>query len=191
MPQWFEHAAEDDPSSPLPAVSFRLTSPAVHDLGNLPERHGGLADGVSPPLAWSEPPLAACELAVLLEERLGIQWLDDAFSFARGTEPVVLWLGWGLAPHGGRLDEGAEPPVRGTNDLGRVGYSGPEWVDGEHVGRALRFSVLALDAPVGLEEGAGREEFDAATAGHVLAAATLVARYKPERGLRALLRRRS
>ncbi len=194
MTEWFEPALEAEPLTPLVAVHFRLTSPAFADLGRLPERFGTLGANVSPPLAWSEPPMAARELAVVLEERSGVRWLNDAFAFAEGTDPTTRWLGWGLPAAGGHLAEDEQPPILGTNELGEVGYSGPDAARttglGSRVTRAVRFSVLALDAPIVLASGADRAAFDAQIQGHVVATATMLARYERDTGLRAILRRR-
>jgi phosphatidylethanolamine-binding protein (PEBP) family uncharacterized protein len=193
MSEWFELAPETQTLTPLVAVQFRLTSPAFSDLGRLPERYGRRGANVSPPLAWSEPPMATRELAVVLEERTGVRWLDEAFAFAEGGDPTVRWLGWGLAPGAARLEEGEQPPILGTNDLGVAGYSGPEEARtsgfGSRVSRAVRFSVLALDAPLVLAAGADRAEFEAKTQGHVVASATMLARYERDTGLKAILRR--
>ena len=193
MSEWFEPAAEPEPLTPLVAVQFRLTSPAFADLGRLPERYGTLGANVSPPLAWTEPPMTARELAVVLEERSGVRWLDEAFAFAEGTEPTTRWLGWGLAAAGGQLAEDEEPPIVGTSDLGVVGYSGPDVARttglGSRITRAVRFSVLALDAPIVLAAGADRAAFDAQIQGHVVATATMLARYERDTGLKAILRR--
>ena len=193
MSEWFEPAAEPEPLTPLVSVQFRLTSPAFADLGRLPERFGTLGANVSPPLAWTEPPMTARELAVVLEERSGVRWLDEAFAFAEGTDPVTRWLGWGLAAAGGNLAEDQQPAILGTNDLGEVGYSGPDVARttglGSRVTRAVRFSVLALDAPLVLPAGADRAAFDAQIRGHVVASATMLARYERETGLKSILRR--
>ena len=193
MSEWFEPAAEPEPLTPLVSVQFRLTSPAFADLGRLPERFGTLGANVSPPLAWTEPPMTARELAVVLEERSGVRWLDEAFAFAEGTDPATRWLGWGLAVAGGHLAEDQQPAILGTNDLGEVGYSGPDVARttglGSRVTRAVRFSVLALDAPLVLPAGADRAAFDAQILGHVVASATMLARYERETGLKAILRR--
>ena len=175
-------------------MPFRLASPAFTDLGRMPERYGTLGANVSPPLVWSEPPLAARELALMLEERTDVRWFDDAFSFANAGGSRLRWLGWGIAPEAGRLDEGRQPPILGTNDFGVAGYSGPDAARttglGSRVSRAVRFSVLALDVPLALAAGSDRAAFEAETAGHVVATATLLARYERDTGLRAILRLR-
>ena len=193
MSEWFEPAAEHEPLAPLVSVQFRLTSPAFADLGRLPERFGTLGAGVSPPILWTEPPMTARELAVVLEERSGVRWLDEAFAFAEGTDPTTRWLGWGLPAAGGHLAENEQPPILGTNDLGEVGYGGPDAARttglGSRVTRAVRFSVLALDAPLVLPAGADRAAFDAQIQGHVVATATMLLRYERDTGLKAILRR--
>ncbi len=50
--------------------------------------------------------------------------------------------------------------------------------------------MLALDAPLVLASGADRAAFDAQIQGHVVATATMLARYERDTGLKAILRRR-
>jgi hypothetical protein len=188
MPDWSEPAAPSEPTPSFISVPFRLVSPAFHDLGRMPLRHGALGENRSPPLVWSEPPLATRELAILLEERDGVRWLDDAFSFADASPPITRWLGWGLPAEASRLDEGVDPPIVGTTDTGVLGYSGPDEVRTPKSGRALRFSVIALDSVLALHAGATRTAFDEAVAGHVVAVATLLCRYERPRGLLGRLR---
>lgn len=155
---------------------MRLWSDAFNDFGDLPRS----CERVSLPLAWDEPPPGARSLALLFEQRGRLhdleEWRDrDAFA----GHFVTHWLVWGLPPRAGRLDEGAKPLREGMNDLGVLGYSGPQRVPGpsQHLRRYV-FTLLALDESPELARGATRAELDTAVEGHVLTAATLSAAYR-------------
>lgn len=128
-------------------------------------------EDISPRLAWTGVPEGAQELALAVDD-------PDAPG---GT--FTHWLVYGLDPSIDRLVRHGEgrtgyaPLVvrEGKNDFGNTGYGGPCPPKGsEH---RYVFRLLALDAPIGLEEGAGREEFDEAVRPRVLAEARLTARY--------------
>ena len=99
----------------------------------------------------------------------------------------------GHRPLGGPPRRGRATTDFGTNDYGIAGYSGPDAARttglGSRVSRAVRFSVR-LDVPLALAAGSDRAAFEAETAGHVVATATLLARYERDTGLRAILRLR-
>ena len=78
-------------------------------------------------------------------------------------------------PRTERLEEPAGA-VQGTNDGGFVGYRSPCHEtpgDGDY-----RFSVLALDAELDLEAGAGRDAFDDAVEPRVVSSNRLRATYE-------------
>lgn len=138
-----------------------LSSPAFADGGPVPVRFTCDGEDVSPPLAIADVPETADWLALVVDD-------PDAPG---GT--FTHWLLWGLpassesipeaVPRGGRVDAlgGAS---QGTNDAGRLGYSGPcpPPGDGPHT---YWFRLLALGEPLGLAPAADRAAFDDALAG--------------------------
>jgi Raf kinase inhibitor-like YbhB/YbcL family protein len=156
-----EPPAEDDLS---------LTIPAFHD-GAIPERYTCDGDGISPELRVDGVPEAVESLAIVGE------WLY-------GITPGTIWLLWDLPataqtipearPGEPRLDDPAGAR-QGTNDEGFVGYRSPCQETPDH--DEYRFTLLALEAPLDLDAGAGGEAFDDATDGKVAASTAVTATY--------------
>ena len=146
---------------------FSLSSPAFKDGGVLdPCFTADEEDAVAPPLEWTAPPPGTQELALIVED-----------PDAPGAEPFCHWLVWGLPAQAGKLLEGEVPPRVGKN-----AHQNSEWLlpsppegDGPH---DYVFQIFALDLPVALMPGAGRDELIAAIKGHVLAAAVTTGKYQ-------------
>lgn len=145
---------------------FSLSSPAFADgEGMDPCFTAQEEDAVAPPLEWSAPPSGSQELVIIVE---------DADS--GGAAPACHWLVWGLAPQKGKLLEGEVPPRVGKNAL-----KNSEWLlpdpKSEEAPHDYVFQIYALDLPLTLMPGAGREELVAAMRGHVIGAAVLTGTY--------------
>ncbi len=145
---------------------FALTSPAFADGGELdPCFTAQEEDAVAPPLEWNAPPAGTLELAIIVE---------DADANA-----ACHWLVWGLAPQKGKLLEGEVPPRVGKN-----AHRNSEWMlpdpPLDQEAHNYVFQIFALDLPLTLMPGAGRDELVAAMKGHVLAAAVLTGTYARE-----------
>lgn len=146
---------------------FALSSPAFMDGGELdPSFTADEEDAVAPPLEWTAPPPGTMELALVVED-----------ADAPGDEAPCHWLVWGIAGQRGKLLEGEVPPRVGKN-----AHRNSEWLlpeppreDGAH---RYVFQLFALDLPLTLMPGAGRDELVAAMEGHVVAAAVLTGKYK-------------
>jgi len=63
----------------------------------------------------------------------------------------------------------------GKNDFGRVGYGGPCPPGGTH---RYRFTLYALDQPLGVAAGVARQEVQDAMQGHILGEIILVGKYR-------------
>ena len=146
---------------------FAISSPAFGDGEPLdPCFTADEEDAVAPPLEWTAPPPGAMELVLVVED-----------ADAPGDEPVCHWLVWGLPAQRAKLLEGETPPRVGKN-----AHRNSEWLlpeppreDGAH---RYVFQLFALDLPLTLMPGAGRDELVAAMEGHVVAAAVLTGKYK-------------
>ena len=122
-------------------------------------------DAVAPPLEWNNVPAGAAELVLVVED-----------PDAPGEEPFCHWLVWGLAPQQGQLLEGEVPPRVGKNSFGNSEWAlpAPPHEDEAH---DYIFQLFAVDLPLALMPGAGREDLLAALDGHVIGAAMLTASY--------------
>lgn len=146
---------------------FVLSSPAFADGGDLdPCFTADEEDAVAPPLEWTAPPPGAMELVLVVED-----------ADASGDAPACHWLVWGLPAQRAKLLEGEVPPRVGKN-----AHRNSEWLlpeppreDGAH---RYVFQLFALDLPLTLMPGAGREELVAAMKDHVVATAVLTGKYK-------------
>src|SRR5205807_3096509 len=95
-----------------PAAKLTVTSAAFSDGATIPVRFTCSGAGVSPPLAWSDPPSGTTGFAVVVDD-------PDALS---GT--FVHWVMVGLDAGRRSLAEGERPGgiTEGNNGAGHPGY---------------------------------------------------------------------
>lgn len=150
---------------------MKLVSRAFREGQTIPAIHSCEGGDRSPPLEWSEIPVATRSLALIVDD-------PDA---PRGT--WVHWVLYNLPADAVELSAGV-PPVpelksgarQGLNDAGGVGYTGPcPPPGGPH---RYFFRLHALDCTLNLATGVKRSDVDQAIAGHVLAAAALMGTYR-------------
>jgi len=134
---------------------MQLSSPAFADNGMIPWRYTAPNANELPPLHIEKVPESARSLVLVLED------VDSPL----GT--VTHWLAWNIPPETRSLDAVNLPQGCriGTDSFGKVGYLGPVPPEGRH---HYRFSVLALDTVLELEDGATRPALERAMEGHVL-----------------------
>ena len=149
---------------------IRVTSPAFSDGAALPARFTADGEGVSPPLAWDGLPAGTVSVAIIVE---------DAGSPT--PRPLVHLLAWDLGTAGGLAEgaasrEGAPGLVLGKNSFLKSAWLPPDPPTG-HGDHGYLFQVYALDRPLGLEAGSGREALVEAMRGHVLAKGGLIGAY--------------
>jgi Raf kinase inhibitor-like YbhB/YbcL family protein len=164
--------ASDTPQS---SGQFKLRSPEFDRLENIPEKYSSKGANISPPLRWSGAPRETVELALICEDP------DAPFP-----KPFVHWLIYGLPatvsslPAGIPTEEQIELPVlarQGKNSMQSIGYTGPNppfWHGAHH----YIFRLFALNKPIELWPGAGREDFLKAIEGAIIAETRLVGLYE-------------
>lgn len=146
-----------------------LKSPAFADGEDLdPCFTADEEDAVAPPLEWTAPPPMTQEFALIVENASPGDGPGEGEAFCH-------WLVWGIPPQQRMLLEGEVPPRTGKNSHGNSEWLLPEPPHGET--HHYLFQLYALDLPLTLMPGADRAELIAALEGHVIASATLVARY--------------
>jgi hypothetical protein len=155
-------------------MTFSLTSPAFAEGGEIPTRYTCEGQDVSPPLAWSEPPLGTKSLALIVDD-------PDAPDPKAPKMTWVHWVLYNLPPTAGQLAEAVEQKAlptntrEGLNDWKRAGYGGPC----PPVGRHRYFHKLyALDTVLPDLGRPSKTEPEKAMQGHVLAQAELVGTYE-------------
>jgi len=122
-------------------MSFRLTSAAFDDGGEMPSRLTCEGADVSPDLSWSGLPKGSRSLVLIVDD-------PDAPDPAAPRMVWDHWLLYNLPPDSGGLPQGIAPAelpegtLEGTNSWGRTGYGGPC----PPIGRHRYFHILyALD----------------------------------------------
>jgi Raf kinase inhibitor-like YbhB/YbcL family protein len=145
-------------------AQMAVMSPDFADGGTIPAQFTGDGANRPPVLMITGVPAGAKSLAIVVDD-------PDAPS---GT--FTHWIVWNIAPTTGKIGGGALPAGmrQGVNDFGENGYTGPTPPSGTH---HYHFRVKALDTILSLGTNATRSDFDAATNGHILAAAEVMGKY--------------
>jgi len=141
---------------------MRLSSSAFAPGEAIPARYTCDGPNLSPPLAIADIPEGTVALALIMDD-------PDA--------PRGIWDHWVAydIPVVGTVPEGVRSlGTPGRNTSGHTSYHGPCPPSGVH---RYFFRVYALDARLGLPEGAGKRQVLEAMKGHVLAEAALMGRY--------------
>ncbi len=144
---------------------MRIMSPAFEDGGRVPPKYTCDGDDVNPELRFADVPENAVSLAIII---------DDPDSPSGNW---LHWSVWNLAPSMRVLPEDAslKGAMEGETDFSEIGYGGPCPSYGEH---EYRFIVFALDCLLDLPRGTQRHILERAIEGHVIASATIKAKYQ-------------
>jgi hypothetical protein len=151
---------------------MQLNSPAFADT--FPVKYSKDGENISPPFSWVDTPPQTAEFALFFE--------NVAFA---GRENFVHWLVYGIPASVGELPEGfkhtrdpKEPRdiLQGLNGLGDIGYDGPAGTVGKRV--KLRATLLAVEKPLNLPEGAGMESLMSTAEDKVVASSQIETVYE-------------
>lgn len=125
--------------------TIQVSSEAIEPGGVIPVRFTCDGVEVSPPLSWSGIPDGSASLALVVDD-------PDAPG---GT--FVHWVLVDIPVDVGSVSQGQVPlgAVQGKNSSGGSSYFGPCPPSGTH---HYRFTVFALSAPTGLQDGAGLDD---------------------------------
>lgn len=150
---------------PSGVAEITITSDGFESGGAIPSHYTCDDDDEFPGLAWSGVPDDAVAVAVFVED-------PDAPNGA-----FTHWMVADLPPGTTAVDTG-EPAdgVVGANDAGGTGWTGPCPPEDDDAHRYV-FTVVALDAPTGLDPGFAPDDLVAAVEGHVVGLGTLIATY--------------
>jgi len=150
---------------------MKLTSTAFETGQPIPAIHSCDGEDRSPPLVWSEVPVATRSFALIADDPdaprgTWVHWV----LFNLPADAVELAAG---VPGTPELKSGAR---QGINDSGDVGYGGPCPPRGKP--HRYYFRLLALDCTLNLPPGVNRSDVDQAMSGHVLAETALMGTYQ-------------
>ncbi len=138
---------------------MQITSPAFEADGRIPDRFTCKGNDVSPELRLSDIPDEAVSLVLIMDD-------PDAPG---GTWDH--WISFDITPTGAIPENVGEFGTGGINSWQRTGYGGPCPPSGVH---RYFFKIYALDASLGLAEGATSNEVLSAASGHILEETTLM-----------------
>jgi Raf kinase inhibitor-like YbhB/YbcL family protein len=151
--------------------SMELRTPAFKNGAEIPRKHTCDAEDVSPSLGWEKALAGARAFALIADD-------PDA--------PAGTWVHWVIYDIPAETKELAEGTAKtetlpngakqGVNDFRRVGYGGPCPPPG--LPHRYFFKLYALDGPTNLKARATKQQLLDAMAGHILAEAELMGRYK-------------
>lgn len=150
---------------------MELKSSAFEQGGNIPARHTGEGEDVSPALSWSNVPDGTRSFAVLCHDP------DAPLVTPQGTYGFVHWTLYNIPASVKQLEEGTSDYTTGRNDFAKQGYGGPMPPNGHGVHRYY-FWVLALDREPDLEAGLTMWELLAKIEPHILGMNRLVGNYE-------------
>jgi Raf kinase inhibitor-like YbhB/YbcL family protein len=155
-------------------MSFKLTSTAFEDGGEIPSRFTCDGEDLSPDLSWSGLPAETRSLVLIVAD-------PDAPDPAAPRMVWDHWLLYQLPPDSGGLPEAVVPEhlpagtFEGVNSWGRTGYGGPC----PPIGRHRYFHILyALDISLPDLGHPTKDRLLEIMEGHILARTELVGTYE-------------
>jgi len=126
-----------------------LSSSAFSSLGNIPKKHTGEGDDVSPPLSWSKVPDGTRSFALICHD-------PDAPLVTPGAYGFVHWVLYNIPGSVTQLAENESGYTNGVTNFGKRQYGGPMPPKGHGVHHYF-FWLLALDTELDLEPGLSME----------------------------------
>lgn len=151
-------------------MDINITSQSFAEGDMIPKRYTCDGENVSPPLAWTLPPIGMKSYALICDD-------PDA--------PMGTWVHWvlfNLPADSKELHENIPPQEilengakHGINDFRKIGYGGPCPPSGTH---RYYFKMYALDIELDLESGITKQQLLQAMKGHILAEGKLMGKYK-------------
>jgi Raf kinase inhibitor-like YbhB/YbcL family protein len=124
---------------------MQLRSAAFEPGGQIPSKHTGEGENVSPPLAWTDVPDGTRSFALICHD-------PDAPLVRPRTYGFVHWVVYNIPATVTSLPEGVSYYTSGKNDFGNEGYRGPMPPNG-HGTHHYFFSLLALNEELDLTPG--------------------------------------
>lgn len=156
---------------PLKLSDLTITSPAFRTGEQIPVRHTGDGEDVSPPLEWTNVPEGTRQFALVCHD-------PDAPFVAPGQYGFVHWLLYNIPGSArGLAEDGGGAFTAGQNDFGNQAYGGPACPPG-HGPHHYYFWLLALDAELQLDAGLSMSRLLERLEPHVLGMNRLIGTYE-------------
>ena len=152
-------------------MTFAVRSSEFENGANIPRAFTCEGEDRSPALTWSGAPASTKSFALIADD-------PDA--------PVGTWVHWviynipasahALPGSVEKKEQLADGSRQGRNDFRKVGYNGPCPPPGKP--HRYFFKLYALSTELSLPAGASKSDVERAMAGHILAQAEWMGRYK-------------
>jgi len=153
--------------------TMKIESPQISNGAMIPASYTCDGKDISPPLTWKDAPSGTKSFALISDD-------PDA--------PMGTWVHWvvyNIPPSVTSLEENIprekelkNGTMQGSNSWPRIGYGGPCPPGGTH---RYYFKLYALDTMLDLKPGVDKNQLLKAMAGHILADAQLMGKYKRQR----------
>ncbi|MFP4160072.1 MAG: YbhB/YbcL family Raf kinase inhibitor-like protein [Desulfosalsimonas sp.] len=124
---------------------MQLKTPAFENRGQVPQKHTGYGDDISPPMEWTNAPEGTRSFAIICHD-------PDAPLVLPGTYGFVHWVLYNIPGSVTSLPEGTGEYTKGVNDANNTGYNGPKPPAGHGIHHYFWW-VLALNQELNLEPG--------------------------------------
>ena len=124
---------------------MQLKCSSFDNREEIPKKHTGEGEDVSPPLEWTNVPEGTKSFAIICHD-------PDAPLINKGTYGFVHWVLYNIPGSVTSLPEGTGDYTTGVNDFDATGYKGPMPPEGHGVHHYF-FWVLALNEELKLESG--------------------------------------
>ena len=152
---------------PLNIQDLKIESPVFGAHGNIPAKHTGEGEDVSPEITWSGVPEGTKQLALICH--------DPDAPLPHG---FTHWVVYGIPADAGGIPEGGGGQfTEGANDFGNQGYNGPMPPEG-HGTHHYYFWVYALSTELDAGPGLTRAELLDAIGDQVIEQARMIGTYK-------------
>ena len=148
---------------------IQIVSTAFEAYGEIPQRHTGEGENVSPELHWSNAPEGTKGFAVICHD-------PDAPLLKPASYGYVHWLLYNIPATTNELPEGTDQFTSGISDFGRSGYGGPMPPEG-HGKHHYYFWILALDSEMDLQANLTMPELLQRIEPHVVGMNRLIGTY--------------
>lgn len=149
--------------------TMQLTSSVFRPGGEIPKKHTGEGEDVSPPLSWSDAPDGTRSFALVCHD-------PDAPLVSPGAYGFVHWVLYNIPSSVNRVPEDVQEYTAGRNNFDRGDYGGPMPPQGHGVHHYF-FWLLALNAELDLEPGLSMWELFEQVEPNVLGMNRLVGTY--------------
>ena len=167
----FTGCRRDDETPPPEGVTMKLTSPAFAQGEPIPRKYAGDGENKSPPLKWSKAPSGVKSFALMADDPRADKNLG---ALGNLEHPRLRERTSRRVPTDASFSTGMK---QGKNDVGGVGYSGPDPPPGKP--HRYFFNLYALDAALDLKEGsATKSELEQAMKGHIIGHGQLMGTYQ-------------